>query len=225
MKPGTGPGHQMPAHPAPADKEDSICALPLEPAGGGTWNRCSPPRAPGDLAAVSGQLCTPKALTLLVRRTGYPPLDITSAYRLRDVIPGARSLVEADGAPLYFPEERPRTSSPPAPSLGPLTSPAVSHSGAAHRGGRSGTAPSYRATTATCRGPSWRPDNPRYVSALCVWLRAGPPFSGGAVVARHAGVDREAGWRRLLSGPMAWARVSPSSRAGACRGCTLPRCA
>jgi hypothetical protein len=57
---------------------------------------------------VSGQLCTPKVPTLLVRRTGYPPLDITSAYRLRDMIPGARKLVEADGAPLYFPEERPR---------------------------------------------------------------------------------------------------------------------
>ena len=45
---------------------------------------------------------------------------------------------------------------------------------------------------------SWRrPDYPLYVSVLCVWLRAGPPFFAGAVVAQHAGVDREAGWRRL----------------------------
>lgn len=60
-----------------------------------------------DLAAVHGQLSTLEVPTLLVWGTGYPPFDISWAYRLRDLIPGVREVVEVDGAKLLFPEERP----------------------------------------------------------------------------------------------------------------------
>jgi pimeloyl-ACP methyl ester carboxylesterase len=60
-----------------------------------------------DLAAVHGQLSKLDVPTLLVWGTGYPPFDISWAYRLRDLIPGVREVVEVDGAKLFFPEERP----------------------------------------------------------------------------------------------------------------------
>ena len=60
-----------------------------------------------DLAAVHGELSTLDVPTLLVWGTGFPPFDISWAYRLRDLIPGVRELIEVDGAKLFFPEERP----------------------------------------------------------------------------------------------------------------------
>jgi hypothetical protein len=39
-----------------------------------------------------------------VRDTAFP---VKWAYHLRDLIPGAREVVEIDGAKLFFPEERP----------------------------------------------------------------------------------------------------------------------
>ena len=59
------------------------------------------------LTAVSGQLRALDVPTLLVWGTGYPPFDITWAYRLRDAMPAVREVVEVDGARLFFPEERP----------------------------------------------------------------------------------------------------------------------
>ena len=78
-----------------------------------------------DLAAVSGQLPTLDVPTLLVWRTGHPPFDITWAYRLGDMVPGVRELVEVDGARLYFPRERPK---------GPLPTYAATAAGDKRRG-------------------------------------------------------------------------------------------
>jgi pimeloyl-ACP methyl ester carboxylesterase len=60
-----------------------------------------------ELTAVNPQLGQLTAPTLLVWGTGYPPFDISWAYRLRDLIPGVRQLIEVDGARVFFPEERP----------------------------------------------------------------------------------------------------------------------
>ena len=60
-----------------------------------------------DIEAVSQQLRALEAPTLLVWGTGDPGFGIKWAYYLRDLIPGAREVVEVDGAKLFFPEERP----------------------------------------------------------------------------------------------------------------------
>jgi pimeloyl-ACP methyl ester carboxylesterase len=60
-----------------------------------------------DLEAVHSQLGALTVPTLLVWGTGYPPFDIAWAYRLRDLIPSVRDLIEVDGARVFFPEERP----------------------------------------------------------------------------------------------------------------------
>ena len=44
---------------------------------------------------------------LLVWGTAEEALGLEWAYRLRDLIPGAREVVEIDGGKLFFPEERP----------------------------------------------------------------------------------------------------------------------
>ena len=44
---------------------------------------------------------------LLVWGTAEEALGVEWAYRLRDLIPGAREVVEIDGGKLFFPEERP----------------------------------------------------------------------------------------------------------------------
>jgi pimeloyl-ACP methyl ester carboxylesterase len=63
---------------------------------------------PADLAAASGGLRTLQVPTLIVWGTEKENnFDIEWAYRLRDMIPGARDVVEVDGAKLLFPEERP----------------------------------------------------------------------------------------------------------------------
>ena len=63
---------------------------------------------PADLAAASEGLRTLQVPTLIVWGTEKENnFDIEWAYRLRDLIPGARDVVEVDGAKLLFPEERP----------------------------------------------------------------------------------------------------------------------
>jgi pimeloyl-ACP methyl ester carboxylesterase len=60
-----------------------------------------------DIEAVSGQLRTLNVPTLLVWGTADTNFDVKWAYHLRDLIPGAREVVEIDGAKIFFPEERP----------------------------------------------------------------------------------------------------------------------
>ena len=62
---------------------------------------------PSDLDAVSRPLRALAAPTLLVWGTGDETFPVKWAYHLRDMIPGAREVVEVDGARLFFPEERP----------------------------------------------------------------------------------------------------------------------
>jgi pimeloyl-ACP methyl ester carboxylesterase len=60
-----------------------------------------------DIEAVGGQLRTLDVPTLLVWGTADTNFPVKWAYHLRDLIPGAREVVEIDGAKLFFPEERP----------------------------------------------------------------------------------------------------------------------
>ena len=60
-----------------------------------------------DIEAVSEPLRALDVPTLLVWGTGDAGFGIKWAYYLRDLIPGAREVVEADEAKLFFPEERP----------------------------------------------------------------------------------------------------------------------
>jgi pimeloyl-ACP methyl ester carboxylesterase len=62
---------------------------------------------PADLAAAGPGLRALRVPTLLVWGTGEPSFDVKWAYQLRDMIPGARDVIEVDGAKLFFPEERP----------------------------------------------------------------------------------------------------------------------
>jgi pimeloyl-ACP methyl ester carboxylesterase len=60
-----------------------------------------------DIEAVSEPLRALNAPTLLVWATEDQAFALKWAYFLRDLIPGAREVVEVDGAKLFFPEERP----------------------------------------------------------------------------------------------------------------------
>jgi len=60
-----------------------------------------------DIEAGGGQLCTLNVPTLLVWGTADTMFPVKWAYHLRDLIPGAREVIEIDGAKLFFPEERP----------------------------------------------------------------------------------------------------------------------
>jgi pimeloyl-ACP methyl ester carboxylesterase len=62
---------------------------------------------PADLEAVSGELRALDVPTLLVWGTGDAAFGIKWAYQLRDMIPGAREVIEVDEAMVFFPEERP----------------------------------------------------------------------------------------------------------------------
>jgi pimeloyl-ACP methyl ester carboxylesterase len=62
---------------------------------------------PADLDAVSEPLRALEAPTLLVWGTGDAAFGVKWAYYLRDLIPGAREVIEVDGARVFFPEERP----------------------------------------------------------------------------------------------------------------------
>jgi pimeloyl-ACP methyl ester carboxylesterase len=60
-----------------------------------------------DIEAAGGQLRTLNVPTLLVWGTADTMFPVKWAYHLRDMIPGAREVIEIDGAKLFFPEERP----------------------------------------------------------------------------------------------------------------------
>jgi pimeloyl-ACP methyl ester carboxylesterase len=60
-----------------------------------------------DIEAAGGQLRTLTAPTLLVWGTADTTFPVKWAYHLRDLIPGARDVVEVDGADIFFFEERP----------------------------------------------------------------------------------------------------------------------
>ena len=62
---------------------------------------------PAELKAVAGLLRHLDVPVLLVWGTAEEALGMEWAYRLRDLIPGAREVVEIDGGKLFFPEERP----------------------------------------------------------------------------------------------------------------------
>jgi pimeloyl-ACP methyl ester carboxylesterase len=62
---------------------------------------------PADIEAVGGELRALQAPTLLVWGTADANFAVKWAYHLRDLIPGARDVIEVDGAKLFFPEERP----------------------------------------------------------------------------------------------------------------------
>jgi pimeloyl-ACP methyl ester carboxylesterase len=61
----------------------------------------------GDLRAVEPQLKELTVPTLMVWGTGDAFFDVSTAYWLRDTIPGATGVITVDGARLFFPEERP----------------------------------------------------------------------------------------------------------------------
>lgn len=63
---------------------------------------------PADLAAASEGLRTLRVPTLIVWGTAQENnFDVKWAYALREMIPGARDVIEVEGAKLFFPEERP----------------------------------------------------------------------------------------------------------------------
>jgi pimeloyl-ACP methyl ester carboxylesterase len=62
---------------------------------------------PADLDAVSEPLRALDVPTLIVWGTDESAFGLKWAYFLRDLIPGAREVIEVDGAKIFFPEERP----------------------------------------------------------------------------------------------------------------------
>jgi len=62
---------------------------------------------PALFEAAAGGLRQLDVPVLLVWGTAEEAFGLEWAYRLRDLIPGAREVVEVDGAKLFFPEERP----------------------------------------------------------------------------------------------------------------------
>ena len=63
---------------------------------------------PADLAAASEGLRTLRVPTLIVWGTAEENnFGVRWAYALREMIPGARDVIEVEGAKLFFPEERP----------------------------------------------------------------------------------------------------------------------
>jgi pimeloyl-ACP methyl ester carboxylesterase len=62
---------------------------------------------PADIEAAGPRLRALQAPTLLVWGTADTNFAVKWAYHLRDLIPGAREVIEVDGAKLFFPEERP----------------------------------------------------------------------------------------------------------------------
>jgi pimeloyl-ACP methyl ester carboxylesterase len=90
----------------------------LAPSGENSGNDANMERARGferlvaaldssDIDAVSRPLRALNAPTVLVWGTGDEVFGIKWAYHLRDMIPGAKEVIEIDGAKLFFPEERP----------------------------------------------------------------------------------------------------------------------
>jgi pimeloyl-ACP methyl ester carboxylesterase len=65
-----------------------------------------------DIEAAGPALRKLNAPTLLVWGTGDEGFDIKWAYFLRDLIPGAKEVIEVPGAKIFFPEERPEDLAP-----------------------------------------------------------------------------------------------------------------
>jgi pimeloyl-ACP methyl ester carboxylesterase len=96
----------------PEQVPDEVWRAYLTPAGGTLerardFERLVAALAPADLDAAGEALRALDAPTLLVWGTGDTTFDVKWAYYLRDMIPGAREVIEVDGAKLFFPEERP----------------------------------------------------------------------------------------------------------------------
>ncbi len=62
---------------------------------------------PEDLLAIEPDLARLTVPTLIVWGTGDAFFDLSWAYWLADLIPGATGVVEIEGAKLFFPDERP----------------------------------------------------------------------------------------------------------------------
>ncbi|NUU22878.1 MAG: alpha/beta hydrolase [Streptomycetaceae bacterium] len=64
-------------------------------------------QTPDDLVAAEPGLRKLAVPTLLAWGTGDQFFDISWAHRLEDILPGPTTIVEVDGAKLFFPHERP----------------------------------------------------------------------------------------------------------------------
>ncbi|HEY6495918.1 MAG TPA: alpha/beta hydrolase [Trebonia sp.] len=62
---------------------------------------------PADMTAIGEPLRALEVPTLIVWGTDESAFGLKWAYYLRDLIPGAREVVEVDGGKIFFPEERP----------------------------------------------------------------------------------------------------------------------
>lgn len=62
---------------------------------------------PADLSAAQAGLAALTVPTLIVWGTGDETFGVKWAQQLRSLIPGARDVIEIDGAKLFFPDERP----------------------------------------------------------------------------------------------------------------------
>lgn len=96
----------------PESIPDDVLACYYEPVAGSiekarTFERLLASIDPADLAGVTGALRTLTVPTLMVWGTGDAAFGIEWARQLRETIPGARDVIEVEGAKLFFPEERP----------------------------------------------------------------------------------------------------------------------
>jgi pimeloyl-ACP methyl ester carboxylesterase len=96
----------------PARIPDDVLASYLAPIGGTIERARDAERVlaaldPADLSSAVDGLRTLDVPTLIVWGTGDQTFGLKWAYELRDLIPGARDVVEVDGAKVFFPEERP----------------------------------------------------------------------------------------------------------------------
>jgi pimeloyl-ACP methyl ester carboxylesterase len=96
----------------PAKIPDEVWREYLAPVGGTIerarlFEKMLAAQDPAELEAASAGLRRLDVPVLLVWGTAEEALGVEWAYRLRDLIPGAREVVEVDGGKLFFPEERP----------------------------------------------------------------------------------------------------------------------
>ena len=96
----------------PAQIPDEVWRAYLTPIGGTIdrardFERVLAALDPADLSAASAGLRTLSTPTLLVWGTGDAMFGVKWADQLREMIPGARDVIEVEGAKLFFPEERP----------------------------------------------------------------------------------------------------------------------
>jgi pimeloyl-ACP methyl ester carboxylesterase len=96
----------------PGKVPDEVWRAYLTPVGGNLdrarhFERMLTALKPAELAAVTEGLRRLDVPVLLVWGTAEEALGVEWAYRLRDLIPGAREVVEIEGGKLFIPEERP----------------------------------------------------------------------------------------------------------------------